>query len=311
MAAETNQLALVTTEAVVVAPFHKAWMKRIVKGVGKRQIQEVLAENGKRKEDVESQLREAQILQTACEADVNKTEAEVLQASQVVEQAIRDELDAARSYGKLKIDREGVSSKKLALRNQLLEEQKKLAMLEVLAASHAKLKEIKRQQVAATKAAEKAAEDAKEFVMARKRLLKEVAEATRLARAGLNEQKSSRRSHAFRRAVSSKWLLRASTYCVEEPSAKYPRRAVTYDIEESQAEPKHPSLKKDIDDIPAHEMDDVPTSPCKRSEAMSDEVPPTLIQPSLSRRPSLHAQLALARSATETLQEDAQPYGSL
>lgn len=222
MAVENNQFAIVPIEAVT-APFHKAWVKRIVKGVGKRHIQDVLAENGMRKQDVESQLREAQILQTAHEAEANETRAQLDQATQEVSKAIDDELAAARNFGKLKSDREDIMSQKLVLRNQLLDAQKKLAMLEVLATSNAKLKEIKRQQAAATKAAEKAAEDAKEFVVAHKRLQKEVAEATRRAQAGLTEQKSSRRSHALRRGISSKRLLRAFTHRIDEPKLKYPR----------------------------------------------------------------------------------------
>jgi len=311
MAAEKEQLAIVAIEAVN-APFHKAWMKRIVKGVGKRHIHEVLAENAARKLNVECKLREAQILQTANEAEANETRAQLDQATQDVSKAIDAELIAARRYGKLRMNRNELSSQKLALRNQLLEAQKKVALIEVLAVSHAKLQEIKKQQVDATKAAE----DAKKFVvehsLQRKRLQKEVAEATRRAQAALNERMPGKRSPALWRGKSSKRLLRAVTYCLEEPEAKYPRKTVTYYIEEPWA--KQPTLAKEIDTMPP--------SPSKRSDFGADEVPPTLvqptyevpptlIQPTLSRRATMQAQTALSSAATETLLEDAQPYGSL
>jgi hypothetical protein len=74
-----DQLAIVPAE-LVNAPFHKAWVKRIVKGVGKRHIDDVIAENGALKENVECKLREAEILQSAHEAEVNETRAQLDQA---------------------------------------------------------------------------------------------------------------------------------------------------------------------------------------------------------------------------------------
>jgi hypothetical protein len=201
------------------------------------------------------------------------------------------------------LNKDDLSSRKSELRYQLLEAQKKLAMLEVLAVSNAKLKEIKKQQADAMKAAE----DAKRFVMEhsleRKRLQKEVAEATRRARVELNEKMVHKRTPPFWRANSSKRLLRAVTYRMEEPDAKCPRKAVTYDIEEPRV--RQPTLRKTVEQIPP--------SPSKHSGsvAATHEVPPTIIQPTLSRRTTMHAQPALSCAPTETLLEDAQPLGSL
>jgi hypothetical protein len=276
-------------------------MKRIIKGVGTRHIEEVLAETGARKLNVECTLREAQIVQTANEAEANETRAQLDQATHDVCKAIDHELVAARKIGQLKIDRDGLSSQKLALRNQLLEAQKKIALLEVLAVSHAKLREIKQQQIVATKAAE----EAKKFAMEHKRLQKEVAEATRRAQAGLNEQRPSKRPLAFRRGKSSKLLMRSLTYRVEEPSAKCPRRSGTYDTYEiDKPIQKDPTLANPI-------KDDVPLPASKHSECAADEVSPTLAQPTLSRRGTMRPQHALSCLPTETLLEDAQPYGSL
>merc|ERR1719424_1989396 len=107
--------------------------------------------------------------------------------------ATQKEMEAAMGYKAIVAKKMDVFKKVEECRKELYEAQKKVAMLEVLAVNHAKMKALEENR----RAAQAAAEDARKNMLEQKQREKDALEATRKALAEVREaQKASRRPAA-------------------------------------------------------------------------------------------------------------------
>merc|ERR1719253_491814 len=119
------------------------------------------------------------------QADEAKKEYEKAQAE--IQAATQKEMEAAAGYKQVIASRSEVTKKVEEARKELYEAQKKVAMLEVLAVNHAKMKALEDTR----KRAQQAAEDARKNMLEQKQREKDSLEATRRALAEVkNEMKA-------------------------------------------------------------------------------------------------------------------------
>lgn len=240
---DTQEVAIVSVVAeAALVPFRKPrarpFMKKIIDGIGERAIDDVIAENKVRKQDVECKLQEAIVCEKAHTVEVDQARVDFDEVHEEVDKLIKEELVMAGKYRALRDQKKEKLSNVSVLREKLFEAQKKVAMLEVIAVNNAKMKEIREKADRATKAAE----EASKAVLEHRRMQKESMEAARRAWADLDRKglKRSTRMIAGDEEVS------------EEPASKYVRP----------------------DQVPP---DNVGVSP-KRFMPEVDELPPTVVQ---------------------------------
>merc|ERR1719408_558026 len=106
-----------------------------------------------------------------------EAQAEVQKAKTEIAATTQQELAAAAEYKKIVASRSEVTKKVEEARKELYEGQKKVAMLEVLAVNHAKMKALEETR----KKAQEAAEEARRNMLEQKKREKDALEATKRA----------------------------------------------------------------------------------------------------------------------------------
>merc|ERR1719335_249347 len=125
-------------------------------------------------------------MEVAQAKQVEEAETEYEQAKAGIAEATAKEMEAAASYKAIIGQRTEITKQVEEERKHLYEAQKKVAMMEVLAVNHAKMKALEETR----KAAQLAAEEAKRTMLEQKQREKEALEATRAALAAARaEQK--------------------------------------------------------------------------------------------------------------------------
>jgi hypothetical protein len=190
MAASNAQVDEVATVAIV--PFRKAparlSARQIIKSIGDRTIDEAIAEREVKKQQVEANLEELLAAVKAQSAQAEEARAEFDQAHAEVATKIEDEMEAVQEVRKLRLSKAEKCSETYALRTQLFEAQKKVALLEVIAVNREKMKEITEK----AKAAAKAAEEATRQISEEKKLIKQQLAATHRAWVDMDAKGSKR-----------------------------------------------------------------------------------------------------------------------
>lgn len=124
-----------------------------------------------------AELQEAEAMEKAQTAQAEEAKKEVEKAKGEIAAATQKEIEAAAKYKEVVGSRSEVTKKVEEARKELYEAQKKVAMLEVLAVNHAKMKALEETR----KAAQAAAEAARKNMLEQKQREKEALEATRRA----------------------------------------------------------------------------------------------------------------------------------
>eukprot|EP00427_Karlodinium_veneficum_P015703 CAMPEP_0169134360 /NCGR_PEP_ID=MMETSP1015-20121227/39832_1 /TAXON_ID=342587 /ORGANISM="Karlodinium micrum, Strain CCMP2283" /LENGTH=277 /DNA_ID=CAMNT_0009198869 /DNA_START=54 /DNA_END=887 /DNA_ORIENTATION=- len=153
------------------------WKKRILDTIGDRPLEDVVEEVKKQRLVAESEIAQAVENEQQKIKESDAVMQELKSSSDEVDVAISEELDAAKAYTKLLMARKEKSRIVEAARADLYEAQKKLSMLEVLAAGQAKMKELESTRIEARRAAE----DAKKMMLEHRLQQKQVSKALRQA----------------------------------------------------------------------------------------------------------------------------------
>jgi len=175
----------------VVVPLAKAKAgakKKVLDLIGEGTLEEAVAEARGRIAGVSAKLEELQEQESAHSRSASQAQKELDLAQEEVARTIQEELAAAKAYHDIK-ERSKVPSDD-DKKAQLLEAQKKLAMLEVMAASQSKMKLLEEQQRVATEAAEAA----RLAIQEQKQRERDALEATRAALAAVKEANKRRSS---------------------------------------------------------------------------------------------------------------------
>merc|ERR1719335_576424 len=101
-----------------------------------------MAEAKKKMQLADAAVAEAEATETALANQAAEAKLEYDKASQDAQNAMATEMEMARTYKAVWDQRAEVESKVDECRNDLYQAQKKVAMLEVLAVNHAKMKEL-------------------------------------------------------------------------------------------------------------------------------------------------------------------------
>ena len=152
-----------------------ALRKKILDEMGEKSIEEALAEAKLTLQGAEATTQETAALEEAQAKQVDDAAKEFDRAKAQVEEAMGAEFQAASKYRRLKDERNKSLTRVEEQRRKLLEEQKRLAMLEVMALNASKIKLLEERRKAATEAAEAA----KRAMLEQKQKEKEALEATR------------------------------------------------------------------------------------------------------------------------------------
>jgi len=130
--------------------------KRVLEALNGKSAQDGMAEAKQELAKVEAQLQEAVALEEAHRAQAEAAVKEFDEIQAIMKEAIEKESDAAHKYRQMSDQRAEASHKEMDRRQQLLEEQKKLNMLEVMALEHKKMEELELKKKEATETAEAA-----------------------------------------------------------------------------------------------------------------------------------------------------------
>jgi hypothetical protein len=184
----------------IPAPKPKAkaggFAKKIMNELGDRSVEEATEEYNKRKKVAEESMDEALKMEKDQQAQADETKAEYDKAAAEVAENTSKELTAATEYKALVAKRSEYSAQIAEHRNALYEAQKKVAMLEVLAVNHAKLKALEDTR----RMAQEAAAEAKRVYAEQKLREKEALEETRRALAASRAEAKGRGRGAKRAA---------------------------------------------------------------------------------------------------------------
>eukprot|EP00411_Alexandrium_monilatum_P060817 CAMPEP_0175500222 /NCGR_PEP_ID=MMETSP0096-20121207/6212_1 /TAXON_ID=311494 /ORGANISM="Alexandrium monilatum, Strain CCMP3105" /LENGTH=351 /DNA_ID=CAMNT_0016802261 /DNA_START=60 /DNA_END=1113 /DNA_ORIENTATION=+ len=151
--------------------------KKILEEIGETSLEEALAEAKQVIATADAKIAEAAALEEAQDAQAKAAQEEFEQARAEVEAAIAKEAEATERHRKLKEKRQEAVDKEDLERRRLLEAQKKLAMMEVMAVNKKKMQELEEKRKAATEAAE----TAKRNLQEQRQREKDALEATRRA----------------------------------------------------------------------------------------------------------------------------------
>jgi len=192
--AEAKQAAIDAGEIPAVQPKkNDPFKKKILAGLAGRSLTEAAAEFKKSSQVAQAELQEAQAMEKAQAQQAEEAKGEYEKAKAEIAAATQKEMQAAVSYKEIVGNRLVVTKQVEEARKELYEAQKKVAMLEVLAVNHAKMKALEETRMAA----QKAAEDARKNMLEQKQREKEALEATRRALAEVREaQKAGKRKVA-------------------------------------------------------------------------------------------------------------------
>lgn len=151
--------------------------KKIIEGLGDKSIEDAVLEQKTMLKQAEAMIEESSALDDAQSKQATEAQADFEKAKVDVNAAMDEEMAAAAKYRDLKIRRTAALRTVEMKRNELLESQKKLAMLEVMAMNHARMAELEMKRKQATEAAEAA----KKMLMEQRTKEKAALEATRQA----------------------------------------------------------------------------------------------------------------------------------
>jgi len=263
--------------------------KKVLKRVGDKTIDEAIVDTEARKQEAEVELQEAIALEQAQMMRAKEAKGELDQAQAEVATQIDKEIAAAENFRQLRANKVLLASKTYALREELFEAQKKVALMEILEANRAKMKLI----AAQAEAAVKAAEEAKRQIYEQKRAQKQTLDATRRAWADKKGGKHAAKAMACEADE-------------EEPPSKRPmlegRLIPSPTVSSSPVfspPPKRPVLEGKLTPSPT-----VSLSSLKRSTFEVEECAPTIVQTPKRSRIEIE-------ESTCTLFDDAQPPSSL
>jgi len=130
--------------------------KRVLEALNGKSAQDGMAEAKQELAKVEAQLQEAVALEEAHRAQAEAAVKEFDEIQAMMNEAIDKESEAAHKYRQMSDQRAEASHKEMDRRQQLLEEQKTLNMLEVMALEHKKMEELELKKKEATETAEAA-----------------------------------------------------------------------------------------------------------------------------------------------------------
>jgi len=164
--------------------------KKILATLGSKSVTEAAGEFKKRAQVKKAELQEAEAMEKAQNQQVKEAEGQYEKAKAEIAAATKNEMDSAGSYKAVVAQRSEVTHKVEEARKELYESQKKVAMLEVLAVNHAKMKALEDTR----KRAQEAAESARKNMLEQKQKEKDALEATRRALAEVkNEMKAGKK----------------------------------------------------------------------------------------------------------------------
>lgn len=173
-----RQAAIEAGEIPAVQPKkNDPFKKKILASLGGKSVAEASDEFKKKCQLAKAELQEAQAMEKAQQTQVDEAQREVDKARAGIAAEQQKELEAASSYKETVGKRSEITKKVEEARKELYEAQKKVAMLEVLAVNHAKMKALEETR----KKAQEAAEAARKNMLEQKQREKEALEATRKA----------------------------------------------------------------------------------------------------------------------------------
>eukprot|EP00928_Gymnodinium_smaydae_P071255 TRINITY_DN54896_c0_g1_i1.p1 TRINITY_DN54896_c0_g1~~TRINITY_DN54896_c0_g1_i1.p1 ORF type:complete len:295 (-),score=88.02 TRINITY_DN54896_c0_g1_i1:253-1086(-) len=166
------------TILAVARPKAKASLrKKVLESLGEKNLEEALAEMKAAVRGKDALFEEHKALEEAQERLVIEAKTELESATAAVQEAIEEETAAGGRLRELKGRREDAVKAVSQKRLDLVEVQKKLAMIEVLALNHGRMKELESKRKAATAAAA----EAKRALLEHRQKEKDALEATRAA----------------------------------------------------------------------------------------------------------------------------------
>lgn len=264
--------------------------KKVLKRVGDKTIDEAIVDTEARKQEAEVELQEAIALEQTQVVQAKEAKADFDQAHAEVAAQIDKEIAAAENFRQLRANKVLLASKTYALREELFEAQKKVALMEVLEVNRAKMKLI----AAQAEAAVKAAEEAKRQIYEQKRAQKQTLDATR--RAWAMDNKNGKHAATAIACEADE----------DEPPSKRPKLegklipSPTLSVSPGfSPPPKRPVLEGKLTPSPT-----VSLSSLKRSTFEVEECAPTIVQTPKRSRIEIE-------ESTCTLFDDAQPPSSL
>jgi len=171
-------------------PKVSAFNRKIIASLGEKTVQQASEEFKKRSQIARAELQEAQAMEKAQNQQCEEAKAEYEKAKVEIAAATQKEMGAAASYKQVVASRSEVTKLVEEARKALYEQQKKVAMLEVLAVNHQKMKALEDLR----KNAQEAAANAKKTMLEQKQREKDALEATRKALADIRlEQKGGKK----------------------------------------------------------------------------------------------------------------------
>jgi len=167
-------------------PKVSAFKRKIIASLGEKTVAQAATEFKQRSKVAQAELQEAEAMEKAQNKQCEEAKAEYEKAKIDIAAATQKEMEAAASYKQVVASRSEVTKLVEEARKALYEQQKKVAMLEVLAVNHQKMKALEDLR----KNAQEAAANAKKTMLEQKQREKEALEATRRALADIRmEQK--------------------------------------------------------------------------------------------------------------------------
>jgi len=173
-----------------IKPKISLFKKKILGTLAGKSVAEAAGEYKQRAQVAKAELQEAQAMEKAQAQQVEEAQRDYEKAKNEIAAATQKEIESAASYKAIVAQRSEVTKQVEDARKELYEQQKKVAMMEVLAVNHAKMKALEDTR----KRAQEAAEQAKRNMFEQKQREKEALEATRRALAEVRaEQKGLRK----------------------------------------------------------------------------------------------------------------------
>jgi len=151
--------------------------KKILDSLGEKPVEEAMTEAKSVLQKADATIEEAKALEDAQNGQVEAAQKEFDDAKEHVAKAIENEAATAARWNELKSKKDEAHAKVDSKRGELLEAQKRLAMLEVVALNHARMAELEGKRKAATEAAEAA----KRHLLEQRQKEKEALEKTKQA----------------------------------------------------------------------------------------------------------------------------------
>jgi len=167
--------------------------KKVLASLGGKSVAEASADFKKRSQVKRAELQEAEAMEKAQAKQAEEAKLDYEKAKTEIANATQREMEAAAGYKAIVAQRSEVTKQVEDARKELYESQKKVAMLEVLAVNHAKMKALEDTR----RRAQEAAEQARKNMLEQKQKEKEALEATRRALAEVKaEQKGAKKKIA-------------------------------------------------------------------------------------------------------------------